>query len=123
MPILHSADLVAAFGEFHRAPRAAAVSNMGGGRVSNCSMLEAIALSEKIAGCELRWELTDTARLGDHRWWIGDLGPFQRDYPGWGIEYDIGAMLREIYEWNVECWSTGGASLPAGDRRRGAAPA
>src|SRR3954447_15155845 len=45
---LHSADLAAAFGEFHRAPRVAAVYNMGGGRVSNCSMLEAIALSEEI---------------------------------------------------------------------------
>ena len=39
---IHSADLVAAFEAFRRAPRAAAVYNIGGGRYSNCSMLEAI---------------------------------------------------------------------------------
>ena len=39
---LHSADLVRAFTLFHAAPRPAAVYNLGGGRASNCSMLEAI---------------------------------------------------------------------------------
>ena len=47
---IHSADLVAAFEAFHRAPRSAAVYNIGGGRASNCSMLEAIAMCEEIAG-------------------------------------------------------------------------
>src|SRR5205807_1223701 len=37
---IHSADLVAAFDAFRRTPRAAAVYNIGGGRASNCSMLE-----------------------------------------------------------------------------------
>ena len=54
---IHSADLVAAFDAFHRAPRPAAVYNIGGGRASNCSMLEAIALCEAVAGRELDWEL------------------------------------------------------------------
>src|ERR671924_2086256 len=36
---IHSADLVRAFEAFRRAPRAAAVYNIGGGRESNCSML------------------------------------------------------------------------------------
>ena len=52
---IHSADLVAAFEAFHRAPGSAAVYNIGGGRASNCSMLEAIALCEEIAGKELGW--------------------------------------------------------------------
>src|SRR4249920_1064498 len=39
---IHSADLIAAFAAFHAAPRPAAVYNIGGGRFSNCSMLEAI---------------------------------------------------------------------------------
>jgi CDP-paratose 2-epimerase len=50
---IHAADLVAAFAVFHRAPRAAAVYNIGGGRQSNCSMLEAIELCQQIAGREL----------------------------------------------------------------------
>jgi CDP-paratose 2-epimerase len=101
---IHSRDLVRAFGEFHRAPREAAVYNIGGGRVSNCSMLEAIDLCQQIAGRELTWELSNQARMGDHRWWISDLTEFQRDYPGWELEYNVEAILREIYEQNVEPW-------------------
>jgi CDP-paratose 2-epimerase len=101
---IHSADLVRAFEEFTRAPRAGAVYNIGGGRRSNCSMLEAIELSQQIAGRELNWELSGQARKGDHRWWISDLEPFRRDYPGWEMKYDVEAILREIHEQNVERW-------------------
>jgi CDP-paratose 2-epimerase len=101
---IHSADLVAAFEAFHRAPRVAAVYNIGGGRESNCSMLEAIELSEAIAGRALNWELSDQNRIGDHRWWISDLEPFQHDYPGWQITYDIEQILKEIYTQNAELW-------------------
>jgi CDP-paratose 2-epimerase len=101
---IHSADLVAAFEAFHRAPRVAAVYNIGGGRASNCSMLEAIALCEAIAGKELNWELSDVNRIGDHRWWISDLEPFRNDYPDWDITYDIEDVLREIHDQNAELW-------------------
>jgi CDP-paratose 2-epimerase len=102
---IHSADLVAAFHAFHRAPRAAAIYNIGGGRGSNCSMLEAISLCESIAGRELQWTLSDQNRVGDHRWWISDLEPFMRDYPEWRLSYDLEAILREIYEQNVDLWA------------------
>jgi CDP-paratose 2-epimerase len=104
---IHSADLVAAFAAFQREPRRAAVYNLGGGRESNCSMLEAIALCEAIAGRELNWTLSDQARVGDHRWWISDLADFRRDYPAWHLEYGIEAILREIHDANVEHWSAG----------------
>jgi CDP-paratose 2-epimerase len=102
---IHSSDLVRAFSEFHRAPRGAAVYNIGGGRESNCSMLEAIALCERIAGRKLEWQLSDRARMGDHRWWISDLDQFRADYPDWTLEYDLETTLREIYERNVEYWT------------------
>jgi CDP-paratose 2-epimerase len=101
---IHSADLVAAFDAFHHSPRSAAVYNIGGGRESNCSMREAIRLCEQIAGRELEWQLADDNRVGDHRWWISDLAPFQRDYPGWGITYGVEAVLREIHAQNAELW-------------------
>jgi CDP-paratose 2-epimerase len=101
---IHSADLVRAFDAFRRAPRAAAVYNIGGGRHSNCSMIEAIALCEEIAGRSLNWTLSDRARMGDHRWWISDLGEFQRDYPHWEQQYDLRGILREIHDQNVERW-------------------
>jgi CDP-paratose 2-epimerase len=105
---IHSADLVAAFHAFHEAPRAAAVYNIGGGRQSNCSMLEAIDMCERIAGRDLNWELSDKNRLGDHRWWISDIEPFRDDYPQWEITYDIETVLHEIYEQNAELWLTAG---------------
>jgi CDP-paratose 2-epimerase len=103
---IHSADLVAAFEAFHRAPRPAAVYNIGGGRQSNCSMLEAIEQCEQIAGKELTFTLSDRNRIGDHRWWISDLEPFKADYPDWDITYDVEAVLREIHDHNVELWLT-----------------
>jgi CDP-paratose 2-epimerase len=102
---IHSADLVRAFEVFHRAPRVAAVYNIGGGRQNNCSMLEAIALCERIAGRSLEWTLSDTARTGDHRWWISDLSEFTRDYPAWAQEYDLERILQEIHDQNADRWS------------------
>ena len=104
---IHSADLVRAFAEFHRVPRIAAVYNMGGGPYSNCSMIEAIALCEDIAGRRLQWTLDERSRLGDHRWWISDLRAFQRDYPSWTIDYDLRAILEEIHEQNQARWTVG----------------
>jgi len=102
---IHAADVITAIEAFHANPRSAAVYNLGGGRESNCSMLEAIGLCERIAGQELSWTLDDTARVGDHRWWISDVGEFRRDYPEWSLEHDIESILTEIYEANVEAWT------------------
>jgi CDP-paratose 2-epimerase len=103
---IHAADLVAAFDAFQRAPRPGSVYNIGGGRDSNCSMLEAIDLCEQIAGRELQWTLSEANRIGDHRWWISDLGPFRSDYPDWRITYDVEAILTEIHDQNAALWAT-----------------
>ncbi len=101
---IHAADLVAAFAAFHRRPKAAAVYNIGGGRQSNCSMLEAIELCQEIAGRELEWSLGEENRIGDHRWWISDLQPFRSDYPEWELTRDVEGILREIHDRNAERW-------------------
>jgi CDP-paratose 2-epimerase len=101
---IHSADLVSAFEAFRAAPRVAAVYNIGGGRFSNCSMLEAIEACERIAGRELDWKMSDQDRIGDHRWWISDLSEFEADYPAWKLRYGIEEILSEIYEQNAERW-------------------
>jgi CDP-paratose 2-epimerase len=102
---IHAADVVRAFAAFHADPRPAAVYNLGGGRDSNVSMLEAIELCERIAGRNLDYTLSDQARIGDHRWWISDLDAFKRDYPGWTTTYGIEDVLRDIYDANAERWS------------------
>jgi CDP-paratose 2-epimerase len=101
---LHSADLIAAFDAFFEAPRSGEVYNIGGGRTSHCSMLEAIALCEEIAGRPLDHGYEDRARIGDHIWWVSDNGRFQSHYPGWRVTRDVRAILEEIYGANVEQW-------------------
>jgi CDP-paratose 2-epimerase len=103
---IHAIDVVRAFDAFHRAPRPAAVYNLGGGRASNVSMLEAIELCEQISGRELNWTLSDQARIGDHRWWVSDLGAFQADYPDWSLTHGVEDVLRHIHDANVELWAT-----------------
>jgi CDP-paratose 2-epimerase len=102
---IHSADLVEACLVFHESPKPAAVYNIGGGRESNCSMLEAIETCQRIAGRELTWTLGDEPRRGDHRWWISDLDEFRGDHPDWRIRYGIEEILREIHDLNAERWA------------------
>jgi CDP-paratose 2-epimerase len=94
---IHSFDLVEAFAEFIRAPRAGKVYNIGGSRHSNCSMLEAIDLCQEISGRKLEWHYEETNRVGDHIWWISDVRKFQNDYPNWKLRYDLGGILNEIH--------------------------
>jgi len=94
---IHSFDLVEAFAEFIRSPRAGEVYNIGGSRHSNCSMLEAIDLCEKISGKKLRWSYEEANRVGDHIWWISDVRKFQSHYPGWKFHYSLTEILEEIY--------------------------
>ncbi|HEV2974862.1 MAG TPA: NAD-dependent epimerase/dehydratase family protein [Solirubrobacteraceae bacterium] len=102
---IHSADLVAAFEHFHLDAHAGgAVYNIGGGRLCNCSMLEAIDLCQQIAGRELDWTLSERHRIGDHRWWISDLRPFTSDFPGWAPTRGLEQILREVHEQNAERW-------------------
>ncbi len=101
---IHSSDLIQAFDQFFRSPRIAEVYNIGGGRFSNCSMLEGIALGEEIAGRRLSYTYQEQNRTGDHLWWIGDNGKFQSHYPGWKQAYDVPAILTEMHEVNQERW-------------------
>jgi CDP-paratose 2-epimerase len=102
---IHAHDVVRAFAAFHADPRPAAVYNLGGGRASNVSMLEAIELCEAIAGRRLDWTLSDEARIGDHRWWVSDIAPFQADYPAFSVTFGIEDVLRDIHAFNVEQWT------------------
>ena len=101
---IHSSDLVSAFAAFFQNPRIGEVYNMGGSRFSNCSMTEAIQLSQEIAGRELAWSYTDTNRIGDHIWYISDIRKFQSHYPAWRQEYDLRRLAQDIYDKNTERW-------------------
>lgn len=101
---IHSADLIQAFHHFFLNPRCAATYNIGGGRFSNCSMLEAVELCETITGNKLNYTYVDENRRGDHIWWISDLSRFKADYPNWFLRFDVPEILQQIYELNAERW-------------------
>lgn len=101
---IHSSDLIAAFYEFYKNPAIGEVYNIGGGRESNCSMLEAIELCQEITGQELAYSHTEDNRSGDHIWYISDLSKFKTKYPNWSITYDVPRILREMYEQNTDRW-------------------
>ncbi len=69
---------------------------MGGGRESNCSMLEAVEICETITGSKLNASYVDQNRNGDHIWWISDTRRFRSHYPDWEPTYTIRTILEEI---------------------------
>lgn len=104
---IHSADLIRAFHHFFLNPRCGVAYNIGGGRFSNCSMLEAVKLCETVTGNALNCIYVNEHRRGDHVWWISDLSHFKADYPDWSLRFDVPEILQQIYELNVERWGAG----------------
>ncbi len=101
---IHSHDLVNAFWHFYQNPRSGEVYNIGGGRHSNCSMLEAIEMCESISGKRLNHTYEEANRMGDHIWWISDTSRFEAHYPDWSLQYDIAGILEEIFAANHDRW-------------------
>ncbi|MEA5581267.1 NAD-dependent epimerase/dehydratase family protein [Nodularia harveyana UHCC-0300] len=101
---IHSYDLVNAFYHFYKQPRIAEVYNIGGSRFSNCSMLEAIKICEKIAERKLDWSYVETNRSGDHIWWISNIQKFKNHYPEWNLKYNVQDILQEIFTRNTTRW-------------------
>lgn len=95
---IHAFDLVNAFWHFLQAPRSGEVYNIGGSRHSNCSMLEAIAIAERLTGRPMNWSYDETNRTGDHIWWISDVRRFRSHYPEWAYVHDIESIMGEIVE-------------------------
>jgi CDP-paratose 2-epimerase len=101
---IHSHDVLTAFELFFRAPRLGEVYNIGGGRHSNTSHIEAFALAERISGRPARVDYHEQTRVGDHQWYVTSTAHFQSHYPQWTVTYDVPAILREIYAANVDRW-------------------
>ena len=101
---IHSSDLINCFEQVYRAPRSAEVYNIGGGRHSNCSVREAIAMCEDISGRTLDHTYVEDNRIGDHIWWIGSNARFEEHYPDWSLEYDVRMILEEMFEANTDRW-------------------
>lgn len=99
---IHSYDLVNMFWHFYQNPKEGEVYNAGGSRHSNCSMLEAIDVCEKITGKKMNYSYTENNRIGDHIWWISDVSKFKAHFPGWNYKYDLKDILGQIHDSMAE---------------------
>jgi len=94
---IHSFDLVSAFWEvFKKTPEPGTAYNIGSGRLSNNSILEALSQSEAILGKKALYEISPTTRRGDHIWCIYSAKKFRADYPDWKVTYDNNRLMEEL---------------------------
>jgi CDP-paratose 2-epimerase len=95
---IHSADVVRFMFEFSKAPRVAQVYNLGGGKDSSCSILEAFQATEKRTGRSMNWSYVDQNRIGDHICYYSDLRKIQSHYPAWSITKSLDIVFDELAE-------------------------
>lgn len=95
---IHSFDLVNMFWHFYQDPKQGEVYNAGGSRHSNCSVLEAIALCEKITGNKIEYSYSEKNRRGDHIWYITDVSKFKSHYPEWNYKYGLSDILTQLFQ-------------------------
>lgn len=93
---IHSADVVWAFYHFYQNPHSGQAYNLGGGRFSNISVIEAIEKIEKRVGKKAQVRYEDENRVGDHIWYVSDMTKFRRHYPKWNYTYTMDAILDEL---------------------------
>ena len=93
---LHSFDLINCFWEYFKKPKRGMVYNIGGGRFSNCSILEAISEIEYIAKIKIKRKFIKQNRIGDHIWYITDNKKFKKDYPNWKQKYNTKKIIKEL---------------------------
>ena len=96
---LHSSDLVKCFWEFYKKPKYGEIYNIGGGRYSNCSIIEALNIVEKIAAINIKKTFITKPRVGDHIWYISDTSKFKKHFPNWKQEYNTKKIIEELVEY------------------------
>jgi CDP-paratose 2-epimerase len=81
-------------------PKKGEVYNIGGGRQSNCSIIEALEIVEKCTGIQIKKEYIKSNRVGDHIWYISDLSKFKKNYPNWKQKYNTKKIIEELINNN-----------------------
>ena len=89
------------FWQFYKKPKKGEVYNIGGGRYSNCSVIEALNLVEKLTNIKIQKQIIKTHRVGDHIWYISNLSKFKKHYPKWKQKYNTKKILEELIEYQL----------------------
>ena len=93
---IHSNDLVSCFWEYYKKPGYGEVYNMGGGRYSNCSIIEALNMVENIAGIKVKKKILKQNRVGDHIWYVSNTKKFKKKYPNWKQKFSTQRIIAEL---------------------------
>ena len=93
---IHSQDLISCFWEFYKKPTKGEVYNTGGGRYSNCSINEALEITEKISNIKIERKILKQNRVGDHIWYVSNMNKFKKDYPAWKQRYSTLKIIKEL---------------------------
>ena len=95
---IHSYDLIKCFWNYFKNPKKGEVYNIGGGRKSNCSVIEALNYVESVANIKIKRIYQDANRVGDHIWYISDTKKFKKHYPSWKQKYDTKKIIEELID-------------------------
>ena len=95
---IHSSDLVNCFWEYYKKPTFGEVYNTGGGKFSNCSIIEAIKMIEDIAKIKVQKKILKNNRIGDHIWYVSNMKKFKKKYPNWKQKYSTKKILTELIQ-------------------------
>jgi len=95
---IHSSDLVSCFWEYYKKPGYGEVYNIGGGRYSNCSIIEALNMVENIADIKIKKNILKENRIGDHIWYVSNTKKFKNKYPNWKQKFSTQKIINELIE-------------------------
>ena len=93
---IHSHDLVECFWNYFKKPRVGEVYNIGGGRKSNCSVIEALNCVELLTSLKVKRIYHKANRIGDHIWYVSDTRKFRKHYPQWKQRYETKKIIEEL---------------------------
>ncbi len=93
---IHSYDLIKCFWNYFKKPKVGEIYNIGGGRKSNCSVIEALNYVELFANIKIKRIYQKANRVGDHIWYITDIKKFRRHYPNWKQKYGTKKIIEEL---------------------------
>ena len=85
-------------GNFIKNQKNGEIYNIGGGRYSNCSIIEALNYVEEISKINIKKKILKTPRVGDHIWYISDTSKFKKHYPKWKQRYNTKKIIEELIE-------------------------
>ena len=97
---IHSLDLTNCFWEFFKKPKKGEIYNVGGGRFSNCSVLEGLMMIEDICKIKIKKNYLSINRIGDHIWYISNMKKFKTHYPKWKQKYTTKKIINELVEYS-----------------------